>query len=264
MSNRKVSHGIDLTGFSKGMTAIARAEKAKGDGVTEIRIIDEECFRTIHEGADKIAEIGWKESECIERYLLEGPVYINAPIDLQGLPNPVNPHFVWQLTMRPVDRAFNALPPLADRIGYIVGRFRFCMRTLKPGFLGVSFFETYPAASLGLMNLINKTYKGNAVFKETKWQGLTIDKRDRNLAKLLNELGWTASSEMELDSDEFDAALCAVTGVMPDGALLKGDGLKKHINDVLEKKFGAGHDFDAPEGYVLLKKLPGAAIISRD
>lgn len=264
MSNKKISYGIDLSGFSKGMTAIARAEKAKGSEFIQIRIIDEECFRTFHEGADKIEDIGWKESECIGRYLKEGPVYVDAPIDLQGLPNPVNPHFVWQLTMRPVDRAFNALPPLADRIGYIVSRFKFCMRTLKPECLGESIFETYPAASLGLMNLINKTYKGNAVFKETKWQGLTVDKRDRNLALLLNELGWTASFGMELDSDEFDAALCAVTGVMPDGALLKGVGLKQHINEILENKFKAGLVYDAPEGYVLLRKAPGPAIISRD
>ena len=56
---------------------------------------------------------------------------VDTPVDLQGLPNPTNVYFAWELVKRPVDYAFDALAPLANLIGAPVARFQNLLSALR-------------------------------------------------------------------------------------------------------------------------------------
>ena len=154
---------------------------------------------------------------------------------LQGLPNTTAPQRVWQLTNRPVDKAFTALPPLADKIGAVVAR----MQRLKfvlgdKSFVGKNLFETYSAASLELLGLYDKKHKGVARFESGSWRGVEVAKKSEQaknsrLAENLNQLRWTASNDFELTHDEFDAALCALTGIASPDSRLEGPELEEEM-----------------------------------
>ncbi|MFA6449406.1 MAG: hypothetical protein WCX65_08065 [bacterium] len=277
MNINKVSYGLDISGFStKGGSSLVRAERnSQTDGI-KIDIIEGHCFQEEHKGKDCITEIVNKETAIIEKCFKEGLVFVDTPIDLQGLPDPDNPYFVWQLTKRPVDKAFRALSPLSDRIGAPVSRFRNIRKKLACMYsecLGELLYETYPAASLKLMGLSNEKYKGDAYYQDSKWYGKTQNGRsknekdqnekDRNLADILNKLEWHTSSKLSINHNEFDAALCAIIGVSQKNDWLQGDDLKRDINNILLNKGKNIPFFEAPKGYVLLKKQPKFAEIAR-
>ena len=215
----------------------------------------------------------------------KGNLSVDVPIDLQGLmgldpPEEQKegaPWGVWELTLRPVDYAFNALPALADRLGAPAARFRNILATCQRNQLGSRLWETYPGAVLhGTLRLQdacctehiakqNKiTYKG----QETKYDG--AEWKGNGLACIANALNIKPKCPADFDDvpfsdDELDAVLCALTGVAPPLALLSGCQLGEQILCRIQKRLNAKEKNNqegrprkkaratAPVGYVLLR-----------
>jgi hypothetical protein len=271
---KKVSYGLDLAGYSSGGSALARAEESSGDKVS-ITIIRNHIFAVKTKGSAQITEVNAGEITKMQSMLQRGSVVIDTCLDLQGLPYLSAPTRVWQLTCRPVDKAFTAMPPMADKIGAVVARMQRLLRSLGDGgVLGENLFETYPAASLKLLGLHYERYKGVAQFKSGQWFGVKTKskseaaKNDR-LAHNLTELGWIASTDFfEITHDEFDAALCALTGIASNEFRLEGRDLEKEMwerliaRKMLDSTEAA--ELSAPVGYLLLKSIYGKVSLAAE
>lgn len=198
-----------------------------------------------------------KEVELLAACLRNRPLYVDVPIDLQGLPSPGGELYPWQLVKRLVDFAFEALPPLADRIGSVVARFANLLRSLPsehPDPLGQRLYETYPAASLRLSGLPYEGYKeknARVAFEGSQWVG--NGQRGERLACIANNLRMTASLGTELGHDELDAVVCALTGVVEERCLLRGNELEVVISDKVRDD---QVDPTPPKAYVLMRRLP--------
>jgi hypothetical protein len=231
------------------------------------------CFARKVKGHQLLKCVTEAEVRLLVKCLSYSKVVVDVAIDLQGLPRPDHPKYVWELTKRPVDYAFKALSPLAERIGSYISRFLYLYESLPDNPLGKTLFETYPAASLLLMSLPTTKYKGRAIFQEHgEWHGCQDDDErqiatNNRLAKLLNKLGWTAQPTEIISHDEFDAGICAVTGVVNTPDLLAEQMLRDEISSRIADKQSRkkrsqtksnlfdGH-IDPPRGYVLLRKCP--------
>lgn len=115
----------------------------------------------------------------------QAQVAVDVPLDLQKLPYREVPTYNWELTLRPVDRAFQAMPPLASFLGHCVARFHCHFAELPNDVL----LETYPAAS-------------------------------RRLCGSVVEEGFSRL-DGRFSGDEKDAALCALVTVAKEDEILK-------------------------------------------
>ena len=214
-----------------------------------------------------MSEVTADEVKKLRHYMGAGKLVVDVCIDLQGLPAPSHAEFVWGLTKRPVDRAFTALPPLADKIGSYVARMKsLCDRLNSKGDqpLGKSLFETYPAACLELIGLKPKKYKGQAEWAGATWLGaghespIEQEKND-NLATMLNRLGWKSEKGTLLGHDQFDAAICALVAVATEDELVCEQQLESMICQRLLKKKAMSKPYNQslapPLGYRLLAKM---------
>lgn len=252
--------GLDMSGYSQP-SALAVAVR-DGEQV-KVTVLDGHCFGVVAGGSTSLAEKANEEAACLRRMMNRGPVYVDVPIDLQRLPHPDAPKYVWELTKRPVDRAFRGLCPLADRIGSCVARMQYLLELLREDSdpLGSRLLETYPAASLKLAGKASQGYKGNVAFRGGGWIGkpgekAADQKKNDRLADLLNTLGWKAEAGFILNDDEFDAALCALCGVSD---TLHSEELAGEINALIHD----GNTYQAPAGYVLLKRVPQRVQVAR-
>jgi hypothetical protein len=254
------AYGLDLAGYSTKGSALAKAERT-GDDIT-VTIMRGNVFANQAAGTDNLATVSNPEVNELKRLMKDAPVYVDVPIDLQGLPAPEAADKVADLTKRPIDQALGALPPLADKIGSYVARMQHLRRRLTADLgedpLGKTLFETYPAASLKQSGHSSEGYKGTAEFDGTQWIGVGAkkdadQKKNNTLAGLLNDLQWKAAKDFRLVHDEFDAAVCALTGF---DNQLKGEDLKTTAL--------LANDQSLPAGYVILKSLPRSVAIQLD
>ena len=263
----KVAYGLDLAGYSTGKSALARAENECSSGTVRVRIIS----KREHPFAKKrkrqhVLDVK-PEQDRIESMLAEGRLCVDIPIDLQGLMG-LDPsqkrdgcaetQFLWERTLRPVDYAFGALPPLADRIGSPVSRFRTILAERQRNQLGRRLWETYPRAVLERLTGSKGHYKnGKAAFDGGKWIPHPITEAtggSKELARIANKSGLTASDRTLVDDDDLDAVVCAVVGVAPQSALLCGHELEKEIRCCIKKKLNQQEARSAaPRGYLLLR-----------
>lgn len=254
------AYGLDLAGFAGSRSRLARASHG-GDGQIEVRI-----YRT-HLGAPRkvkeAAQVKAAWTPILEECRSRGRLIVDVPIDLQGLPVQ-GPEFLWQLTHRPIDYAFSALPPMASWIGYLFFSFQFLVGSDPPD-LGTGLFETYPAASLEIMREgLGKRdqYKGQeATFFKDGWG----PNPKEGLAGILNRLDIRASLEAKLNDDDVDALLCAVTG-MNDAKAITPEELLKEVAKRISTGTGlgleaAGRLASVPKGYRLLKKFPKGRVL---
>ena len=261
-SDRTIAYGLDLAGYSQGKkSALVRVEWP-GKGPVKAKSLRDHPFARPAKGIDKLDPE--REQNEIDRILAEGHLCVDVPIDLQDLmgldsatsSRSVYPGFIWELTLRPVDYAFHARPPLADRIGALVVRFRNILTKSQKEQLGSRLWETYPGATLELVTRTKPRYKkGRAKSDAAKWvpsrEGCTADEE---LACLATVLSVVANPGTELNDDELDAVLCALTGIAPQWALLRGHALEDAIVCRIRKKLGDLHlRATPPRGYVLLK-----------
>jgi hypothetical protein len=140
-----IGFGIDLAGYTTGKTSLA-VIKIDGRRATAT-LLRGSALSAKRESQSPLKEILKQEVAALRRCLMIGPVAVDIPIDLQGLPFPHAPKELWELTKRPIDKKFRAMAPFADRIGAPVVRFA-AMRGHPDfsGVLGQNLFETYPAA----------------------------------------------------------------------------------------------------------------------
>ena len=260
-SDRTIAYGLDLAGYSQGKkSALARVEWP-GEGPVKAKSLRGHPFACPAKGIDKLDTE--REQNEIDRILAEGNLCVDVPIDLQGLmgldsaesSSSSYPRFIWELTLRPVDCAFHARPPLADRIGAPVVRFRNILTKSQRSQLGSRLWETYPGATLELVTRTKPGYKkGRAKSEAGEWvpirEGCTADEE---LACLATALSVAANPGTELNDDELDAVLCALAGVAPKCALLFGCGLEEVVSCRINKMAGTEDTaFAAPKGYVLV------------
>ena len=258
-----MAHGLDLAGYSTGKSALARAEDECSSGTVRVRIISGHPFSDKRK-RKHVLDVNPEQAQ-IRSMLAEGRLCVDIPIDLQGLmdidppqegKNCADMPFVWERTLRPVDYAFGALPPLADRIGSPVARFRTILPEQQRDQLGQRLWETYPRAIIERLTEQNRPYKnGAAVFDGEKWIPMTKGTacHDR-LADIANRIGLTAGDGISVNDDELDAAVCAVAGVAPRRALLCGHELEKEIRCRIKKKLKQSAARNVPpRGYLLLR-----------
>jgi hypothetical protein len=259
-SNMKTAFGLDLAGYSGGNTGFARADVIPDDRIL-VTVYDGHPFATKRQRLDLIVEHSALEWEWVSACCQRGMLLVDVPIDMQGLPYPHNITFTWELTMRPVDVAFGAMPPFADRIGAPAARFQYVMNAHQKKLwhtLGTQLYETYPAASLALLKprkaiAYKSTRSERAIFGAGQWN-------DTAVARLAHTLHLVADDGEAFTHDELDAAICAITGVVEEPLLLQGDELAREIASRLKEKvppsYAAKIRADPPDGYVLLKEWP--------
>lgn len=261
MNRMKPAFGLDLSGYASGTTGFARADRDPGVE-NHVTIYRENPFDAKLKGRETLHQVEEEHRELLTACLDAGSLFVDVPIDLQGLPHVNEPEFVWELTRRPVDFAFHALPPLADRIGAPVARFRHLLEgdggRLRAA-LGRTLFETYPAEALRRMRMPETGYKQkSARYDGLEWRQLRPGHQP--LATLLNRLDWTAGPGDVLSHDELDAAVCALTGVVDPIARLEGAALEREIGDgirvQLERDAAEPVRTTPPRGYVLMQLPP--------
>ncbi len=254
-SEAKIAFGLDLGGYSTGGSALARA--SRGPSEVEITVYRSHAFTKKPRKGVPFLNVVAEETELLAACLQRASLYVDVPIDLQGLPCPGGEVFAWQLVKRPVDQAFGALPPLADRIGSVVARFSNLLRVVRVNHseqLGHRLYETYPAGSLRLLGLPYEGYKeknNRITFDRRGWVG--YGPKSERLVEIAEGLGLVARPGERLNHDELDAVICALTGIAEEMHLLRGDDLK-HV--VFKKLLNQQVDPTPPKGYALLRSWP--------
>ncbi len=196
-----IGFGIDLAGYTTGKTSLAVVEIAGRRA--KATLLRGSALSVKRASSAALKEILRQEAAVLRRCLAIGPVAVDIPIDLQDLNNPDRAEYVWQLTLRPIDRAVRAMPPLADRIGAPAARFAAIMRAGRfAGLLGKTLFEAYPAGTLKTLKVKAGSYKGAS--------GVLA----------LRSLCGALKVEPHVDSDDdFDAIICAITAAAPADAM---------------------------------------------
>lgn len=264
----QVAFGIDLAGFSTGKSGLAKAQRDESGNITAT-IFRGHPFARSSKGFARIDDVVGEEARTLIHLLSTGVVLIDMPLDLQSLSDPKSAKLIWELTKRPVDYVFSALPPLADKIGSPVARAQIILATImdrSPSHIrfGDNLYETYPAGSLELIGLPRKGYKGQSVtFVEGKWRG-------ESLATIANGLKLKADDEVSLNDDDVDAIICALTGVVDSSDALETDQLENEIADRLDQSLPPSApktDPTPPQGYRLLKNkesIKGVTVTESD
>ena len=231
----KVGFGLDLGGFSKKGTVLAALEI--GGSKATVFILSGSPFAEKIRGEALLAARIEKESRALKELLNRGPLAVDVPIYLQNLEGAASNARVWELTFRPVDKAFSGLPPLASWLGACVARFK-ALRNCLHCFSECKFpvFETYPAASLELVGLPCEKYKKG---KES----------DGVRGEIQKGLGLQGDI---LAHDDLDAAICALTAIASDENISEGHALKK----IMLERSGEqpAPDHSVPSGYRLLSR----------
>lgn len=101
--------------------------KSVSDEHTTVTVFDGHPFNQAFKGKTE-----WDDGKiqdlimCLQRWAEgENHLYVDIPIDFQGLPRVRNPLFVWQTKLRVVDYLFGGLPPFASFIGSQTADFHF-------------------------------------------------------------------------------------------------------------------------------------------
>ena len=169
----KHAFGLDFAGYSSGKTGFAHATQHAG-GPIDITIYTDHVFARRLTGSTLLIDTVEDERELLRWCATQGPIMVDLPLDLEGLPAPVTAQYVWELVHRPVDYALNAMAPLANLIGAPVARFQYLLKGLPADWVDTHLFETYPAMSLELTGLPGRGYKST--------QGVTISFHNGQLA----------------------------------------------------------------------------------
>ena len=280
MTRSKISFGWDLAGYGSSGSAFCRALRS-GNHIKATILQTPGICRPRHKIDTEITATVQLEAELIRRCVELGNVLIDVPIHLQSLAKVVDHQSdvavrqYWELVKRPVDHVFSALEPLASNLGFATARIANILGHLSQTnvVLGTNLHETYPAATLSLIGASKKwseidAYKsGRAIFRNGQWSPVESRKerqtsrekenrKNRGLTALAKKLRFKASDNFEMDDDEFDAVLCAITGCL-DEHWLASDRLAEHIAATLKQADDSSiANTTPPDGYALLDKYP--------
>lgn len=228
-ANSKIGFGLDLAGYTSKKTSLAVIEPL-GDHA-KVTLLRGSPLSMERSTGDALQVVTRAEAEAIEQCLALGTLAVDVPIDLQGLPLPLEATQIWGLSKRAVDREFKALPPLADKIGASVARFAAISRNFDlDRFLGVSLFETYPAPFVRQFPDA-KDYKLSDRAKE--------DQKARSCLALCRRLNLNIDI---FNDDDLDAIICALAAVVDDSNLF---GIQSAVS---------------PKGYRVLQSNPFCSV----
>lgn len=252
--------GLDLSGYSGEGSSLAEVRR-KANGTYSATVFRGHPFAQSREGRHRLATIVNDERAALASLLRNGHLLVDVPIDLQSLPEPTTPHFIWELTARPIDFAYGALRPLADRIGAPVARFRHIVadQSIRDATESGGLIETYPAASLLCMKLPSEGYKKQKItWDDGRWIG-------ENLADIAQGLRLVATSAVTLTDDDIDAIICALVGVVPSESVLADEELALDMRARLRKKVSKTDEYlverlQVPARYRLLRRVPEVEI----
>lgn len=263
--------GLDLAGYSSaGKSKLVFFQK-QSDMVATATVIEVPVFKRRHEGKNLLVTVTDEEVRLFKACLTMGfPLLVDVPIDLQGLPSPERTHWVWQLTQRSVDRAFNGMAPLASLLGYATARFRNLLRVVESelsqaDLLGKTIWETYPAAGLKqILRRKPKPYKARTTrFIGSEWVACEQPNQEAidntGLCQLATDLHLSSSDEQAWSDDDIDAVICALTGVLTGSDCLEGEDLRLKIEEKLTLKGFKNMPAELckpPVGYVLPLRNP--------
>ncbi|NBW98347.1 DUF429 domain-containing protein [bacterium] len=243
-SSKGQAWGLDLCGYHK-KAALAFAKEERRE--IKVTLYEGHPFSMTRTDWDEVPH--QREIEFINKQIESTPLYVDCPIDLQGLANATNKKYKWQLDKRPIDQALGGLAPLATYVGALVSRFRLLLPTDR---FGTRVFETYPAGSLKLwgrqrnFGQEGESYKGYRIQWEGKEWAAMKGKNEKKhakaaqLAKIVNKVGirpcGPTPNEETLNHDELDAILCALAGLrrLSDGELR--DQMKERLLKKIEQK----------------------------
>lgn len=212
-----IGFGIDLGAFGRqrgtALVAARRLEEA-----VSLFVLQSTVFDSVFAGPERIKEQLCSERKFLVSLLSRAPVAVDVPLDLQKLPCREVPTYNWELALRPVDRAFRAMPPLASFLGHCVARFHCHFAELQNDVL----LETYPAASRGLCGSVAED---------------AFSKLDGGFS-----------------GDEKDAALCALVTVAKEDEILKDC----ELDCAIRAELSAFNEVVsvAPKNYRLLRRMP--------
>jgi Protein of unknown function (DUF429) len=228
-----IGFGLDLAGYTTKKTSLAAIDV--NGKIATVTLLRHSAFAPKRATTAPLELVVREETNHLERCIKLGPVAVDIPIDLQGLPYPTAAKEIWELTKRPIDKKLGAMAPFADRIGAPVARFAAIKRCGKLGtMLGKNLFETYPTAIWQKLGIIPGEYK--SLQKEK------AKVREDACAALCKSL----KIEQRLtNDDDIDAIICAVTAVAPTDHLCEAE------------EYGVDR---VPVGFRLLKRNPFEAI----
>lgn len=246
----KVAWGLDLAGFSNNKQGLARSER-NNNNIISTKVYNKHPFKhTI-----KSTQSPRAAEERISMLNKCNPIYIDSPIDTQSLPDSICVEYVWQITKRAIDKCFKALSPYGSNMGSYVSQVK-CLLQKSDLQLNKNLYETYPRASLYLLNKLISYKNSRSVIKvkcdNNIWSPLTNNSTNKHLTKryglpcLCNELGLKARDDTVITDNEFDAIICSLCGVVDDRHLLKDFELTKYLTSHFSEYFCS------PRGYRLL------------
>jgi Protein of unknown function (DUF429) len=224
-----IGFGLDLAGYTTNKTSLAAVES--DEKRAKVVLLRHSAFARKRATSSHLKEAVEEEGCDLERCIKLGPLAVDIPIDLQGLPHPTAPTEIWELTKRPIDKKLGAMAPFADRIGAPVVRFAAIRdRANFGGILGGNLFETYPKATLQKLGIIAGVYKSHQKQRaEACAEACTLLSKRLRIEPVLQ------------NDDDIDAVICAVTAVAPEDHLCAPE------------EYGIDR---IPLGFRLLKKNP--------
>lgn len=243
--------GIDLAAIGNSGTACAKVHRVEGE--VEATILRPTPLLTSQDYASDFVPAITPDMARICRWINQGiGIVLDCPIDLQGLPCVSSPRFLWQVALRPVDRLFGAKPPLADTLGWVVGR---CLQTLRLAglmdYLGSAIFETYPKATLNEKGCEVVVKGWSVMLHENRWQITAPVRGDEANTRLNGYVSWLVDSlhlyapePLNLHDHDLDAVICGLPLISPCPLL------SSEIRDRLRITF-PDCTFDPPNGYAL-------------
>jgi hypothetical protein len=233
-----IGFGLDLSGYTTNKTSLA-AVVANGRSAEAI-VLRDSAFTRRRTTNMSVRDVAKAEASNLKQCLELGPVAVDIPIDLQNLLVPGRAAAIWELTRRPIDKALNAMPPLADRIGAPVARFSAIMREGELRHrLGNDLFETYPAENLRRLEF-SENYKTKGSERRSE--------RDAACESLCRHLAFDGVCR---NDDDLDAIICALAAVAPEDALVSA------------KELGLDQG-ELPTGFRIIKRNPFSNIALRE
>jgi hypothetical protein len=221
--------GLDFSGYTTvGGTCLAKATVSAAKGV-RVEILNSDLLGS-RDTSDRFEGQWFEEQRSVLAACLgRGYLAVDVPIDLQGLPFPSVSHYVWELTLRPVDRVLRAMPAFASFLGAPVVRFHHLAAPLRlePDPLGTVLFETYPAGSLSLL----PAFVGEACVEDGHRQSYKGKRNAAICQRLAQALGIALEAGVQLSDDQLDAVICALTALP---GRCEGEALLSALHERLE------------------------------
>ncbi len=239
------SYGLNIAEDVRHSIVIAEATQTT-DGV-KIELIKNHAFKMNRFMVDSFKYRTDEEKVLLQEINKIGNLYLNAPLDLQGMPLDKLPKNEWELSSRAIDRVYQRLVTTGKLIAPVEQRLRLMLKPYKEK-LPFGAFETDPALILEESGYKSMKHKGCSIFVRGSWSP------NNSLSAVLNDLNWSAENGERFSYADLGASLCALTGISSSHVDVQGK---------LDAYF-PGHQgyYKAPKAYEIINNIPKNVILS--